>query len=421
MSELGPWPALGAVAILLLLRQPLLVILLVLAALAQLQWGQAKLQFIADDIWTALDRELLLAIPMYVLCGQIVSRGDTAARLVAIAQALTPRIPGGLAVAGVLACAFDASLSGSSAVTMLAVGSVTVPAMLRNGYERRYALGAVMAGGSLGVMIPPSIPMIVYALVTGVPVLDLYRAGLLAGLLLTLAFVLHAVWFHRKRPTQAFDAAVLRGTVRRGIWALLLLPVLLGGLYGGAFGLTESAAVAALYVALIELFVHRALTPRELGAALLETARIGGALFPIVALALSLSLLLNEHQIPQQLTQWVQEQVHSPVGFMLGANLLLLAAGCVLTMEAAIVILAPLLAPLAVAYGHDPVLFGIVMILNLEIGFLTPPVGMNLIVATGGLNQPFGFLCRAALPFVALMLACLALIAWQPWLVIGWR
>jgi C4-dicarboxylate transporter, DctM subunit len=421
LTSLAPvWPLL-LVAALLVLRQPLLTILLALAALIHVLWGQGRLEYIAEDIWVALDKELVLSIPMFMLCGQVMTRGGIALRLVTIMRALTPRIPGGLAVACTLSCALDASISGSSIVTMLAIGSVMVPSLLKAGYDRHYALGSVMAGGTLGIIIPPSIPMIVYSLVADASVIDMFKAGIGPGLLLTAALSVYAVWRNRHMPTTPFDGAALRSALIEGAWAVLMPVVLLGGIYGGVLSITESAAVALTYAVVIEIFVYRELTVHELYVAVLDTARIGGALFPIIAIALSLSLLLAEHRVPQQLVQWMQAYVSSPLGFIVAVNLLLLLVGCLLTIDAAILLFAPILVPLAAAYGYHKVLFGIIMILNLEIGFLTPPVGMNLIVAVGAFRQPFPLLCAAALPFVALMLACLFLVIWQPWIALAWR
>ena len=407
------------VALLLVLRQPLVVVLLGLAATVHLVWGQGRLGYIAEDLWIALDKELVLSIPLFLLCGQVMSRGASAARLVRVLKAATAGVPGGLALAATLSCALDASISGSSIVTMLAIGSVMVPSLLAAGYGRRYALGAVMAGGTLGIIIPPSIPMILYGLVTQTSVLDLFTAGIGPGLLLTAVFSAYAVWHHRHLPRGRFDAAELRAALRDGAWALLLPVILLGGLYGGVFGLTESAAVALAYAVLIETTVHRGLDARGLRDVIVEAARFGGALFPLIAIALSLSIVLAEQRVPALLVEWVQAHVDSRVAFLVGVNLLLLAVGCLMTIDLAILVLAPLLAPIAESYGIDRVLFGVLMILNLEIGFLTPPVGLNLIVAAGAFKQPFGLLCRAAVPFIAMMLACLALVAWQPWIAMG--
>ena len=189
---------------------------------------------------------------------------------------------------------------------------------------------------------------------------------------------------------------------------------LLGGIYSGFFSVVESAAIALVYAVAAERFAHRDLTLRDVLRLIGESARIGGMLLPLIAVAVSLTMLLTEHRVPPMLVTWLQAHVHSPLAFMLLVNVLLLAVGMFMTIDVAILVLAPLLVPMAVAYGYDPVFFGIVMILNLEIGYLTPPVGLNLLVAMGAFRQPFGLLCRAALPFIAIMLACLALVIAVP-------
>lgn len=402
------------VVLLLVLRQPLIAMALALSALLHLLWGQGRLEFMAEDMWSALDRELMLSIPMFMLCGQVMTHGSTARRLIAILRALTPRIPGGLAVAATLSCALDASISGSSIVTMLAIGSVMVPALLQAGYERAYVLGAVMSGGTLGIIIPPSIPIILYAVVTETSVVALFKAAVGPGLLLTAAFTAYAMWRHRHVPTQPFRPTELLQALREGFWALMMPVLLLGGIYSGLFSVVESAAIALLYAVAVERFAHRDLTLRDVLNLIAEAARIGGMLFPLIAVAVTLTVLLTEHRIPPLLVSWLQSHIHSPVSFMLLVNVLLLAAGMLMTIDVAVLVLAPLLVPLAVAYGFDPVFFGIVMILNLEIGYLTPPMGLNLLVAMGAFRQPFVLLCRAALPFIAIMLACLALVITFP-------
>ncbi len=217
-------------------------------------------------------------------------------------------------------------------------------------------------------------------------------------------------------PTQAFDGGEFATACREGAWAALLPVILLGGIYSGYFTATEAAAVALLYALVIEIWVHKEMRLRDFYRVVLDQSKLGGSLFPVLAVALSLNIVLVEHRVPTQLVEFVQGFISSPWMFMLLVNVLLLGVGCLMTTGEAILILAPLLAPLAEAYGYDKVLFGIVMILNLEIGFLTPPVGLNLIVAMSAFKQPFGLLVRAALPFIALLLACLALVVWQPWI-----
>lgn len=407
---------LGLVILLLALRQPLLVILLSVAAVIHLIWGQGKLDYIIEDMWVGLDKEVILSIPLFILCGNVMSRGSIAQRLIRILASITKPLPGGLAVACVLSCAVFAAISGSSIVTMLAIGSVMYPAMRQAGYDLKFTLGAIMSGGTLGIIIPPSIPMIIYALVTETSVTDLFAAGFGPGILLTLVLATYSVWINRKMPTEKFSTAEFAEAFKRGIWSLLLPVILLGGIYSGYFTATEAAAVALCYAILVEVFIHRELKLRDFYNVVLETSKLGGSLFPVLAVALSLNIILIEHRAPQMLVEFMQQYISSPLTFMLLVNILLLVVGCLMTTGEAILVLAPLLAPVAAAYGYDKVLFGLIMILNLEIGYLTPPVGLNLIVAMSAFKQPFGLLCKAALPFIVLMLACLIMVVWQPWI-----
>lgn len=406
----------GVIALLLLLRQPLLIILLAAVAVVHVVWGRAQLDYIIEDMWISLDKELILAIPMFILCGGVMTKGSTAKRLIDVATALTGHLPGGLAVASILSCGIFAAISGSSIVTMMAIGTVMLPAMKAAGYSNRYALGAVMAGGTLGIIIPPSIPLILYGLVTETSITDLFLAGVGPGILLLSAFAIHAMWVNRHLPTPRFDWLNLMAALRNGVWALLMPIILLGGIYSGYFSAIEAAAVALIYAIIIETFVHKGFKAKHFYEVVLEASKLGGTLFPLLAAALSLNLVLTEHRVPMQLVAFMQEWISSPLVFMLLVNALLLGVGALMTAGEAILILGPMLAPLAAAYGFDPVMFGIIMIVNLEIGFLTPPVGLNLLVAMTTFKQKFSELVRAALPFIGLLLACLAIIAWQPWI-----
>ncbi len=359
---------------------------------------------------------MILSIPLFILCGNVMTRGSIAQRLIRILSALTRPVPGGLAVATILSCAVFAAISGSSIVTMLAIGTVMFPAMRRAGYDTRFALGAIMSGGTLGIIIPPSIPMIIYGLVTETSVTDLFAAGFGPGILLTLVLSAYAVWFNWNLATARFDLAEFRLAFQEGIWAAMMPVILLGGIYSGYFTATEAAAVALAYSLLIEIFVHKELRAADFYNVVLEASKLGGSLFPLIAVALSLNIMLTEHRVPQGLVGIMQDYIASPVMFMLLVNILLLLVGCLMTTGEAILVLAPLLAPLAQSYGFNKVLFGLVMILNLEIGYLTPPVGLNLIVAMSAFKQTFGVLCQAAIPFIALMLACLIIVIWQPWI-----
>lgn len=407
---------LALVIALLALRQPLLVILMGAVAVVHLVWGKGQLDYIIEDMWVSLDKELILSIPMFILCGGVMTKGSTAKRLIDVAAALTEHLPGGLAVACVLSCGIFAAISGSSIVTMLAIGTVMYPAMRAAQYDNRFSLGLVMAGGTLGIIIPPSIPLILYGLVTETSITDLFIAGIGPGLLILGVFALYAMWVNRKLPTKPFNLPRLRQALREGVWALLMPVILLGGIYSGYFSAIEAAAVSLVYALVIEILVHKEMKLRQFFDVVLEASKLGGTLFPLLAVALSLNLVMTEHRVPSLMVDLMKSFTDSPLTFMLCVNILLLIVGCLVTSGEAILILGPLLAPLAMAYGYDKVLFGIIMIVNLEIGFLTPPVGLNLLVAMSTFKQKFGELVKAALPFVVLMLLCLAVVVWQPWI-----
>jgi C4-dicarboxylate transporter DctM subunit len=367
-------------------------------------------------MWVGLDKEVILSIPLFILCGNVMTRGSIAQRLINILASITRPLPGGMAVACVLSCAVFAAISGSSIVTMLAIGSIMYPAMRQAGYKLNFTLGAIMSGGTLGIIIPPSIPMIIYGLVTETSVTDLFAAGFGPGILLTVVLSIYSVWVNRHMPTDRFDFAHFKKAFRNGIWSAMMPVILLGGIYTGYFTATEAAAVALCYAMLVEVFIHRELKFSDFYKVVLDTSKLGGSLFPVLAIALSLNIILTEHRVPQMLVTAIQGYITSPMMFMLIVNALLLVVGCLMTTGEAILVLAPLLAPVAAAYGYDKVIFGLIMILNLEIGYLTPPVGLNLIVAMSAFKQPFGRLCIAAMPFILLMMFCLALVIWQPWI-----
>ena len=406
----------GLTVLLLFLRQPLLIILLCLAAAVQMIWGRGQLDYIAEDLWVALNKETILSIPMFLMCGGIMTRGSTARRLIRVAEALTCRVPGGLGAACILACMVFAAISGSSIVTMLAVGGIMLPAMKQAGYSERFSLGVVLAGGSLGVVLPPSVPLIIYGLVTETSIVDLFKAGLLPGLLLVVLFAGYAMWVNRRAPTRPFDWADLARSLREGVLAIMMPVLLLGGIYSGYFSVTESAAVALAYALIVEVFVLKEMKLAELQHVVIDTAKLAGSLFPLLAVALSLALVLAEHRVPEHLVELLKGWFTNPYTFMITVNLLLLVVSCLMTTTEALLILGPLLAPVAAAYGYDKVFFGIIMIHNLEIGYLLPPLGINLLIAMTAFKQKLGELTLAAAPFLVLMVVGLALLVIFPWI-----
>ena len=398
----------------LALRQNIIVILLGSAAYVHLVWGDGKLEYLAEDVWISLDNSLLLAIPMFLLAGSVMTRGSIARRLIDLAISLTRPLPGGLAVATILSCGIFAAISGSSPVTLLAVGTILYPALLEHGYPKRFALGALTSGGTLGIIIPPSIPLILFGIVTETSITDLFIAGIIPGVMIAVVLAGYSFWVNRKMPAQNFSRQEFTSALMRGSWSAMLPIILLGGIYSGYFSATESAAVALVYALFVEIVIHRELKPIDFFHTAVETAKLLGMLFPIVAVALSLKTILTIEEIPDQLALWVTEITDNKVAFLLAINVLLLVVGCLFDVISAILILAPLLLISATAYGIDPIHLGIIMVINLEIGFLTPPLGLNLIVATTAFRESFVEICLAVLPFIALIFAILMVVTFVP-------
>jgi len=411
------WLGLGLLLLALFaLRQRLLVVLGSATAYAYWVWGDGQLTNIVLDGWDALNKDVLLAIPLYILAGNIMSEGSMAARLIRLMRAATAPVAGGLAIATVLSCGLFAAISGSSTVTLLAVGTVMYPALLRAGYPRAFALGALCAAGTLGIIIPPSIPLILYGVMTQTSIADLFLAGVGPGLLLLALFAAYSVFRNRDKRASSLDWSEISAAFRRGAWSLLMPVIILGGIYSGHFTATESAAVAVVYALVIELFVHRELDLRGLFRVTAQTTELLGSLFPVLMMALALNVFLTYQQLPQQLVAALAGVFTSPLSFLLSANVFLLAVGCVMDIGSAILVLAPILAPIAAAQGFDPVHFGIITIVNLEIGYLTPPMGLNLIVAMSAFRESFGLICRSVLPFLAIMLTALLMVGFAPWI-----
>lgn len=409
-----PFILLGLVLLMLAMRQNIIVILLGAAAYTHLAWGDGHLEYLAEDLWISLDNTLLLAIPMFLLSGNLMTRGSISKRLINLAIALTRPVRGGLAVATILSCAIFAAVSGSSPVTLLAVGTILYPALLQNGYSKRFALGALTSGGTLGIIIPPSIPLILYGIVTETSIVDLFVAGIIPGILITIVLSFYSWWKHRHMQSRHLDWAEVAGAFREGGWAILMPMILLGGIYSGYFSATEAAAVALIYALFVEVAIHRDLQLVDFYHTAVDTAKLLGMLFPIVAVALSLKTILTIEGVPGQIAGWITDLTTSKAAFLLAVTVFLLIVGCLFDVISAILILAPLLLVPAMAYGINPVHFGIIMVINLEIGFLTPPLGLNLIVAMTAFRESFLEVCRAVIPFILLILAVLLLVTFVP-------
>lgn len=405
------------VVVLLVLRQNVLVILALSVAYIHQVWGDGDTLYLLEDAWSAIDKEGLLAIPMFVLLGTVMTRGSIASRLIDIAVSFTQGLRGGLSAAAILSCAIFAAISGSSAVTLLSVGPILYPAMAREGYSTSFTLGALTSGGTLGIIIPPSIPLIIYGIATETSIVDLFMAGLVPGLLLTAVMTVYSLWVNRGLPTRKPENRISkRDALRRGMPSLLMPVLLLSGIYSGYFSPTESAAVALVYALVVELFIYREIGPRDFFPIVRETVTMVGSLFPIIAIATSVNIFLTAEGIPQALGEWLQANMGNVFIFLICLNLLLLIVGAFMDTFSALLILGPLLLPVAVGFGVDPVHLGIIMVLNLEIGLLTPPLGLNLMVATMAFRARFGSVVMSVLPFILLMLGVLAVITFVPWL-----
>jgi C4-dicarboxylate transporter DctM subunit len=399
--------------VLLLLRQSVLVLLGAVLALLYLFNTEDSLRFIALDAWQALNKDILLSIPLFILCGQLMSEGSIATRLVALVRALVGPIPGGLAIATILSCATFAAVSGSSTVTLLAVGSVMFPALIEAGYSRTFAIGALCAAGTLGIIVPPSIPLILYGVMTGTSITDLFIAGVGPALVLTILLALYAGVMNFTKRQDSWSLREIAVAAKDGIWSLMMPFIILGGIYSGHFTATESAAVAVIYALFVETAIHKDLNLAKINSVIFSTSKLLGSLFPVLMLAVCLTVYLTYAKSADIFVPTITSWSESPLQFMVMTNILLLLVGTLIDIGSAILIFAPLLQPVALQQGFDPVHFGISMIVNLEIGYLTPPFGLNLIVAMAAFNASFKEVCIAVLPYLGIMLLGLGIVvAW---------
>ncbi|WP_367351106.1 TRAP transporter large permease, partial [Ottowia sp.] len=343
----------------------------------------------------------LLAIPYFILGGTFLTTGGVARRMIRFANACIGHLRGGLAMASVMACMLFAAVSGSSPATVVAVGSIVIAGMVRAGYSKEFAAGVICNAGTLGILIPPSIVMVVYGATTETSVGKLFMAGVIPGILLGLLLMVAIYWRARvldlpRQPRASMSEVATAG--RQSLWGLMLIVIILGGIYGGVFTPTEAAAVAAVYAFFIAVFVYRDMKMKDVPHVLLESAKVTIMLMFIVANALLFAHVLTTERIPQAIAETIVGMGMAPWQFLLVVNLLLLVAGMFMEPTGVILILAPILFPIATRLGIDPVHLGIIMVVNLEIGMVTPPVGLNLFVTSGITNMSVAQVVRAALP-----------------------
>ncbi|HSH30322.1 MAG TPA: TRAP transporter large permease subunit [Thiohalobacter sp.] len=366
----------------------------------------------------------LTAIPMFTFAGVVLAAGGAPQRLIRLFNALFGWLPGGLAAVALTACAFFTAFSGASGVTILALGGLLYPMLSCQGYRERFCLGLLTSSGSLGLLFPPSLAILLYGVVAGVNIDELFLAGIVPGTLLLIMLLLYSVFMGCKCsvPRQAFSIPELLRAVRAGIWDILLPVGIVVGIFGGYVTVNEAAACTAAYVLLLESLIFRNINlPRRLLPLLRDTSLLVGSILIILAAAMGLTNLLIDAQVPMQLLAWVQTHVDSPLEFLLLLNLFLLIVGAMMDIFSAIVVITPLILPLAAQFGIHPVHLGIIMLANLEIGYSTPPVGINLFIASQRFGKPILLLFRAALPFLAIMLVWLLIITYNPGLSLWWQ
>jgi C4-dicarboxylate transporter DctM subunit len=401
----------------MLIGVPIAIALGLTSVLTLILFGQESLAALALKFFQATQKYELLAVPFFILAGTFLTTGGVARRLIDFANAAVGHLHGGLALAAVVACMLFASISGSSPATVIAVGSIAIAGMVRNGYTLKYATGVVINAGTLGILLPPSIVMVVYAAATEQSVGRLFVAGIIPGIILALmlmvAIYVSSYWLDVPRAAWAGWRHLGRKALD-AVWGLLLVVIVLGGIYVGAFTPTEAAAVAAVYAFFISTFVYRDLTIKDVVPVLVQSSRVIVMLMFIISNAGLFAYVLTTLQIPQALTETLASGNVQPWMFLLSINIAMLIAGNFMEPTSIVLIFAPILFPIATKLGINPIHLGVLMTVNMEIGLVHPPVGLNLFVAAGVTRMSLWDVAKAALPWLAILVTFLVLVTYVP-------
>ncbi|MBH1983793.1 MAG: TRAP transporter large permease subunit [Burkholderiales bacterium] len=375
------------------------------------------IESVALKIFTGIEKFEIMAIPFFILAGNFLTHGGVARRMINFASSMVGHWHGGLALAGVMACALFAAVSGSSPATVVAIGSIILPAMVKQGYPRGFGAGVITTSGALGILIPPSIVMVMYSVSTNTSVGKLFMAGVIPGMMLAMLLGL-TTWFLARKHNYPRMKKASWGerfvTFKKSAWGLLLIVIVMGGIYSGAFTPTEAAAMAAVYAFIIAVFVYKDLKIKQVGKVLLDSAAMSAMLLYIITNAVLFSFLMTSENIPQAMAEWITGKGLGVISFLLVVNVLLLLAGNVMEPSSIVLIMAPILFPVAMKLGIDPVHFGILIVVNMEVGMCHPPVGLNLYVASGITKMGISELTVAVMPWLLTMLAFLMLITYVP-------
>lgn len=359
----------------------------------------------------------LMAIPMFILAGSLMSKGSSATRIVEFAKSLVGHLPGGLPISAILACIIFAAVSGSSPATVVAVGSVMFLAIKNAGYPKSYAVGAITSAGSLGILIPPSVVMIVYGVTAEVSIEKLFMAGVVPGLMIGLMMMIYAYIGAKRlgfKATKPESFKIRFKKFKDAFWALLIIFVIIGGIYGGIFTATEAAGISAVYAFIISVFVYKDIKFKDLYAVFLDAAITTAMIFFIIGFAIVFAHFLTNERIPHLIAEFLVAQEMSWWMFLILVNVVLFIMGQFMEPSSVIMIMTPLLLPIALALGIDPIHFGIVMVVNMELGMLTPPVGLNLFVASSLTGLSLKDVTTSVLPWLCVMLVGLLLITYIP-------
>ncbi|MEX2117851.1 MAG: TRAP transporter large permease [Bacteroidota bacterium] len=376
------------------------------------------------DLYRIAETPTLIAIPLFTFAGYMLAESKSPQRLVALARAMFGWIPGGLAIVVLATCAFFTAFTGASGVTIVALGGILYPILIKESYPEQFSLGLVTASGSIGLLFPPSLPIILYGIIAEVSIDQMFVAGIIPGFLLVSFVALYSmrVGVKARVPTVRFSWSNLWSATKGATWEIPLPFIIVGGIYGGAFTATEASAVTAFYVLVVVAFIYRDMSlTKDVPRVMKESMILVGAILAILGTALGLTNYLIDEQVPQQLFDFVQSNVESRFAFLLILNLFLLIVGMMMDIFSAIIVVVPLILPIARAFNIDPLHLGIIFLTNLEIGYLTPPVGLNLFLSGLRFEKPILEIARSVIVFIALMLAALLLITYIPdlslWLV----
>ena len=399
-----------------LLGAPLFIVIAAGALISWISVDPALGALVPVEIFSIAEMPILLAIPLFTFAGYILSESLAAQRLVRLTSALLGWMPGGLAIVCIAACAFFTAFTGASGVTIIALGAILFPALAQAGYDEKFNLGLVTAGGSLGLLFAPSLPLILYGVVAEVSIDDLFIAGVLPGMLMLLTMSAYALWMNRatRIPLSEFSWSEVWAALRESMWELPLPIVVLGGIYSGLLAVSEAAAVTAVYVVIVEVFIRREISFLKLPQIMRESMILVGGILLILGASLASTNFIIDAEVPQKLLATIGQFVDGRVSFLCLLLVFLLILGAFLDIFSALVLVVPLILPIAAEFGVDPVHLGIVFLAAMQLGYLTPPVGLNLFIASYRFNKPIVSVYLAALPFLLILLVTVIIITFWP-------